>query len=146
MNMRCSPSWRETIGLIDAILEQQNTFATITSVNRYGQTTTGKRYIFDTDYQEDATHETIVIAEAQIAIQSMGYDEFTGSWNQIYYRPAYSYAQCAGGIAILKSVISRTGELTIPVVRQGQASLSPESVITDIHRIMTKDLISTLDQ
>ena len=146
MDMRCSPSWRETIGLIDAVLEQQDTFATITSVNRYGQTTTGKRYVFDTDSQEDATYEIIVIAEAQIAIQSMGYDEFTGSWNQIYYQPAYSYAQCTGGIAILKSVISRTGELTIPLVRQGQTSLSPESVITDMHSIMTKGLISTLDQ
>ncbi len=141
---RLDPTWRETLGMIDAVLQERDEpDSLVTWVNRYGQSRTGNQYRFSLGEVEEGSplrYDTIAISDSEIGMQECGrYDSLTGKFNEIDYRPAYCFYRLLGRSTVVGVIISRDdGNLTVPIFRGGNLSnmLDPKDVIKDIHQIM----------
>lgn len=132
-------SWRETVGMIDAVTELYESDSWYTWPNRYGQLRKGRQYIFLANTADpDVLHENIIIAETEIGIQSHHYNLETNRFNEIDYLPAYRFSRVAGGLSLASVVISHDGQRVIPIVRQFRDMLKPQDIISDLHYIMYK--------
>jgi len=100
----------------------------------------GRKYTFTVNSKcPGAVHDSVILSEAEIGVQSHHYDSLTNKFNQISYLPAYKFSRAAGGLALASVIISQDGQLTVPLVQDSRKMLQPQDVIDDIHCIMYKD-------
>lgn len=137
---RSATNWKETIGMIDAILENREPDSRVSWVDRYGRMKAGAQHIFALKAEDPSlTHESVLIAEAEIGVQKSSYSITTGKFNQITYSPAYRFTRSGGGLAVASVIIARSGKLTVPLTQNFRTMLKPQDIIDDIHRIMYED-------
>ena len=133
-------SWKETIGMLDSLFEFSEPDSRVTWVDRYGRMKRGRQHVFAIETSNpNIIHENVVITEAEVGVQTQGYDSLTDKFNNIDYLPAYRFTRAAGGLAIASVIISRDGQLTIPLTQDFKNILQPQDVIDDIHLIMCRD-------
>ena len=130
-------SWKETVGMIDAIVDSREPNSRVAWVDRYGRIKKGNLHLFDVNANSlPLIHESIIISDSEIGVQSHGYEESNNTFNSIEYLPAYRFTRAAGGLAIATVLISHDGELTIPLAPNFSSMLKPQDIIDDIHLIM----------